>query len=141
MRGGDTMTDKEGNEIITTEAPVSVTTTAYYKGFSMMITKRDPEVDGSKLLEQQIKLIDWLVAHNFKPSWNDETNKKALGEDKSSEAEEEFYPEVEDDEIRPDYCPVHKTMMNKREGQFGTFYSHYHAAFGYCNGKGYKKRG
>lgn len=60
------------------ESPMSITTTAYYKGFSMMITKRDSTAKILPLLEKQIELVDWLVEHDFKPSWNEDTNKAHL---------------------------------------------------------------
>ena len=45
-----------------------------------MITKRDPDVKHERLLEEQVKMIDWLIDSGFKPSWNDETNKANLGD-------------------------------------------------------------
>lgn len=57
------------------EAPISVNIKAYYKGFGLQITKRDPEEKASPLLKQAMETIDWMVEHDFKPSWNEDTNK------------------------------------------------------------------
>lgn len=54
------------------EAPVSITVRGYYKGFSVLITKRNAE--GNVELEKVITAIDNMVAKGFKPSWNEETN-------------------------------------------------------------------
>lgn len=73
---------KEVNKPMSTElpeAPMSISTTAYYKGFSMMITKRDPEVKVLPLIESQMKMIDFLIEQGCKPSWNDDTNTKHSG--------------------------------------------------------------
>lgn len=125
------------------ESPMSVTIQTYYKGFSVLITKRDETAEVKPLIKQSMEAIDHMVKLGFKPSWNEETNKQALsvteGDWENINTEEEEYTR-EPVEDKPDYCKQHKEMMNKREGQFGTFYSHYHAAFGYCNGKGYKKK-
>ncbi len=52
------------------EAPVSITVRGYYKGFSVLITKRNA---GSKVeLENVVKAIDNMVGKGFKPSWKDE---------------------------------------------------------------------
>lgn len=61
------------------EAPMSVTIQAYYKGFSVLITKRDAQVSVSPLITQSMQAIDKMIDLKFKPSWNDETNQTALG--------------------------------------------------------------
>lgn len=60
------------------EAPASVTIKGYYKGFSVLITNRDPKVSVSPLLAKAINGINWMVENGFKPSWNDNTNGNAL---------------------------------------------------------------
>jgi hypothetical protein len=62
------------------ESGQSVSTTAYYKGFSMLVTKRDQSVDLMPLVEDQMALIDQLIDKGCQPSWNTETNKTALGD-------------------------------------------------------------
>ncbi len=56
------------------EAPASLNVRGYLKGFSIQITKRG-EV-AQPLLEQSIKIVDWMEANGFKPSWNEQTNGK-----------------------------------------------------------------
>ncbi len=64
------------------EAPISVSVTIYYRGCSIMVTKRSGEEKIQPLVEQQMALIDWaLDVKGCKPSWNEDTNKK-LGEKK-----------------------------------------------------------
>ena len=58
------------------EAPISSTVRGYYKGYSVLLTKRDPNVKSLPLLEDAMKAIDWMDEHGFKPSWADDTNKK-----------------------------------------------------------------
>lgn len=60
------------------ESPQSVSSVVYYRGVSITITKRDVEVKIQPLIEDQIKLIDWMLDQKgAKPSWNEETNKQA----------------------------------------------------------------
>jgi len=54
------------------EAPVSITVRGYYKGFSVLITKRNAE--GNIELDKIIKAVDNMVEKGFKPSWNETTN-------------------------------------------------------------------
>lgn len=62
------------------EAPISVSSTVYYRGVAIIITKRSPDVSIEPLLEQQMKVIDWMLdTKNAKPSWNEQTNKEAAG--------------------------------------------------------------
>lgn len=56
------------------EAPVSITVRGYYKGFSVLITKRN--ATGEVELEKIIKAVDNMVDRGFKPSWNEDTNGK-----------------------------------------------------------------
>ena len=58
------------------EAPASVTVKGYYRGFSLFATTRDATVRFGPLLFNGMRAIDWMIEHNFKPSWNEETNHK-----------------------------------------------------------------
>ena len=65
------------------EAPISVSSTVYYRGVSMIITKRDPEEKIKPLIESQIEMIDWMLDDKeCKPSWNSQTNKEVEQENK-----------------------------------------------------------
>jgi hypothetical protein len=61
------------------ESPQSITTQFYYKGFSILLTKRSLNTNTELLLQDTMATIDWAIAHSLKPSWNEETNKQALG--------------------------------------------------------------
>lgn len=68
--GGDNMSTNE-------EAPMSVSSTVYYRGVSVIITKRDPEAKIKPLIESQLEMIDWMLDEKKSlPSWNMETNKE-----------------------------------------------------------------
>ena len=54
------------------EAPISITVRGYYKGFSVLITKRN--ATGEVELNKIMKAIDNMVGKGFKPSWNETTN-------------------------------------------------------------------
>lgn len=59
------------------ESPMSVTIQVYYRGVSILITKRDPEMTIRPLIESQIKVIDWLLDEvHALPSWNKSTNEE-----------------------------------------------------------------
>ncbi len=55
---------------------MSVTIQSYYKGFSVLITKRDPEVQVSPLIVQSMETINKLLELGFSPSWNQQSNKE-----------------------------------------------------------------
>ncbi len=64
------------------EAPMSVSTVIYYKGFSTTITRRNLEALITPLIDKQLDEIDRLIEErDVKPSWNPETNKVALDKD------------------------------------------------------------
>ena len=68
---------KEVGDELLPEAPISVTIKGYYKGFSVLFTKRhnqDEEIE----LDNITKSIDSLIGKGFMPSWNTETNGKTL---------------------------------------------------------------
>jgi len=59
------------------EASQSVTASLYYKGYSIMLTLRDPQVKLLPLLEKAMHIIDWAIEKgDFEPSWNTQTNKE-----------------------------------------------------------------
>lgn len=59
------------------EAPASVTIKGYYKGYSVLVTNRDPATDTYPLVQKAIKAIDWMIENGFKPSWNEENKGSA----------------------------------------------------------------
>lgn len=131
------------------ESPQSINITLYYKGFSMQVTKRDPDISVKDLVQEAMNGIDWAITQGLKPSWNDETNRTALGEQKKSvsQAPGETDPTnewldkgVAPKDSRPDYCFIHKVAMKEKNGKFGVFYSHWlgkdsYGKSTYCNGK------
>ncbi len=60
------------------ESPQSITVQYYYKGFSILLTKRDPEVEVKPLLISAMASVDWAINTGLQPSWNLDTNKQAL---------------------------------------------------------------
>ena len=113
------------------EAPTSITIKAYYKGFSVLITRRtsDPKVE----LEKVMAGIDNMVERGFLPSWSDETNKQANGDSQSDSK-----PSVSSD---VHMCTVHNVEMKERTSRDGSvFYSHAlkkGEIWVYCSGKGF----
>lgn len=122
------------------ESPQSINITLYYKGFAMQVTKRDPDVSVIALITESMKGIDWAIAQGLKPSWNDETNKTALGGQKSAQQANTEADWLEKP-VEGKMCPIHPNQeMKAREGKFGTFYSHSlgkdtQGKWLYCNGK------
>ncbi len=57
------------------EAPMSGNLRGYYKGYSIQITARDPEVKVKPLLDKLVEIADYMEENGFKPSWNEQTNK------------------------------------------------------------------
>ena len=93
------------------EAPESVTIKGYYKGYSVMLTKRDVSVKSLPLLQDAIRAIDWMEEHGFKPDWHIEPNGKA--------------GQAGDGKQLLTVCPIHNEPMKVRKGAFGIFTSHY----------------
>ena len=58
------------------EAPASMNVTAYYKGYKVQLTQRDPNVPLNKHMANAMTAINWMVENGFKPSWADDTNKQ-----------------------------------------------------------------
>lgn len=59
------------------EAPRSMTLSVYYKGYSIMLTQRDPDTKLKPLLDNAIDIIKSLEADlDFQPSWNKQTNQE-----------------------------------------------------------------
>ncbi len=56
------------------ESPQSVTVQYYYKGFSILLTKRDPDIEVKTLLKSAMDSIDWALGQGLMPSWNKQTN-------------------------------------------------------------------
>lgn len=142
----------ETEKPISTEASMSVTIQAYYKGFSVLITKRDPEAIVRPLVAQAMRTIDYMIKLDFKPSWNQDTNKQFAETRTPERPNEEEIPPFNDDEFKEpitrepveqaDFCQIHKIQMKERKGQYGPFFSHAkklsNGKFDYCSGKGFK---
>lgn len=58
------------------EAPISGNVKIYYKGYSIQLTCRNPEVSIEPLFQKMLKIVNEAEKHDCKPSWNDDTNKK-----------------------------------------------------------------
>jgi hypothetical protein len=58
------------------ESMQSTTIQFYYRGFSILLTKRDESVSMQGLLSQAMLDIDWAITHNVQPSWNKATNEE-----------------------------------------------------------------
>ena len=63
-----------------TEAKMSGNIRGYYRGYSIQITNRDPDVEVKPLLQKMVQIAKFMESHDFEPSWNSDTNKKAEGE-------------------------------------------------------------
>ena len=86
------------------EAPTSITIKGYYKGFSVLVTRRPPTNDVE--LEKIMKAIDNMVEKGFKPSWADNREPKT---------DKESYPQAVKKGIEETYppCPLHEQPMDK----------------------------
>ena len=93
------------------EAPESVTIKGYYKGRSVMLTKRDVSVKSLPLLQDAIRATDWMEENGFKPDWHTESNGRASQAGNGKQL--------------LSICPIHKEPMKVRKGDFGVFTSHY----------------
>lgn len=85
------------------EAPASVTVRGYYKGYSVLVTNRDPATDTFPLVQKAIKAIDWMIENGFKPSWADQPDSPAIKPNSPS-------------------CPICGKVMVRREGKKGDFW-------------------
>ena len=102
------------------EAPQSISITVYYKGFSMIITKRDADVTVKPLLDSAMEAIDYMVGKGFKPSWNEDTNKQALGINPIATAP--IQPAAQAN-TKP--CELHPGQtLTYKNGKYGGFWSH-----------------
>ena len=61
------------------EAATSVTWKGYYKGFSVLVTKRDAKSSVMPLLDSAMASIEWMIEKGFQPSWNTQTNTQTNG--------------------------------------------------------------
>ncbi len=93
------------------EALESVTIKGYYKGYSVMLTKRDVSLKSLPLLKDAIRAIDWMKENGFKPDWHTDANGKAS--------------QAGDGKQQLTVCPIHDEPMKVRKGGFGIFTSHY----------------
>lgn len=105
------------------ESPQSASFTGYYKGFSVLLTKRDQEAKIKPLIDAAMAAVDYMIEKGFKPSWNDETNGKALGQVVVTSTPKSE-PVVTQTESKP--CPIHegKRLFYNPNGKFGPFWSH-----------------
>ena len=117
-----------GGEETLPEAPVSITVKGYYKGFSVLITKRN--ATGKVELEKIMEAIDNMVEKGFNPSWNDETNEKV----KPTQP-------VEKDDLTS-ICPIHGVEMEQKQGKYGPYWTHSKfedEVWFNCNGRGWRE--
>jgi len=58
------------------ESPISSHIDAYYKGFHVGITQRDPsyQEDVYKLIKNSKDIVELIIKDGWKPSWNEDTN-------------------------------------------------------------------
>jgi hypothetical protein len=66
------------------ESPQSQSVVAYYKGFSVTVTKRDPNAKIKPLIDDAMVEIDYMIEQGFLPSWNTETNNTHLSPEKTA---------------------------------------------------------
>ena len=106
---------KDINETLTAgEAAMSANVRGYYKGFSIQITCRDPQVKVKPLLDKCVEIAEYMNNNGWKPSWNDTTN-QANNKPKTvtSEIGTTTVPT----------CPYHNKQMTLRDGQYGQYWS------------------
>ena len=85
------------------EAPISITIKGYYKGFSVLLTKRLDERELTPQIVGVMAVIDNMINKGFQPSWNTDTNAKVNGETKTLDP----------------ICPIHnKAMTNGKWGWY-----------------------
>lgn len=110
------------------EAPVSVTVRGFYKGYSVLLTNRDPNVQLGPLLSKAIEAIDWMEENGWHPSWEEKPKAQAQPADEPREEH---------------LCPIHNVPMIPHEGKFGTFWSHgrkdENGTWFNCTGTGWKE--
>ena len=105
------------------EAPVSITVKCYYKGFSVLITRRKEKLapdEASNIIEA----IDNLIAKGFEPSWNKATSQEQLNERQISE-------DIADKVT----CPIHNIKMNHYVKGQDEWWSHQTKNGEWCNGR------
>lgn len=107
------------------ESPQSSSITGYYKGFSVLLTKRDAEAKVRPLIDAAMEAVDYMIEKGFKPSWNDETNGKALGS-VAVTSTPKAAPAVTTTASKPCPVPGHegKRLFYNANGKFGPFWSH-----------------
>lgn len=87
------------------EANMSSTVRGYYKGYSVLLTMRDPSVEAAPLLEKSMAAIDWMEEQGFKPSWADDSSSQP----KSS-------PKGGFDKTKQDNCDHDEGLVVKEAG-------------------------
>lgn len=119
------------------EAPLSINIGSYYKGFYVGWTRRSadgkvtPHVSGVK------EFVEKLIEAGYVPSWNPETNKASLGENKGIGVD----LSIDGEKGQGGVCPVHgtklvwKTGISKTTGKNYAFWScpTKNADGSYCN--------
>lgn len=113
----DEITKQEIDEVLETKEETSWTSMdVYYKGFH--IKKSFPSNVSSDTL---IRTIDSLIEKGFKPSWNDETTQKALGQKTAVSGQQTASGKTLDLSIdgksgQGGTCPVHGTKLEWKSG-------------------------
>lgn len=65
----------ETTQPVAPEAPRSISIKGYYKGFSVTLTKREASEEFGPMAMEAEAAIERLLSHDWKPSWNPDTNK------------------------------------------------------------------
>lgn len=112
------------------EAAASTTIRAYYKGYSVLFTRRNME---GKLNPLGTKtFINNLIESGFNPSWVKETKPEAP---KSTETNKD------DPKLTREHCLVHNVKMDYYEKEGKSWYSHSkdNEKKIWCSGNGWKE--
>jgi len=124
------------------EAAASTTIRAYYKGFSVLFTKRNMKGDLSVNGVQEF--VDDLVKRGFNPSWNTPTE-----EPKPKEMKKEADPSwINERDVKTDqvttpaqHCVEHNVKMDRYEKEGKHWFSHSKndEKKVWCSGNGWKE--
>lgn len=94
------------------EAPLSITIGSYYKGFSVLWTRRSADTKVSPRVGEIKDFIGKLIEAGYMPSWNLETNKASLGENKGIGID----LSIDGEKGQGGVCPVHNVKLVYKSG-------------------------
>ncbi len=111
------------------EAKASTTIRAYYKGFSVLFTKRNME--GKLSVEGVQDFVNDLVSRGFNPSWVKETKGEAPKEMNKDDPKR----------LSREHCLIHNVKMSYYEKEGKSWYSHSKDDEKkiWCSGNGWKE--